>query len=405
MARRKYLTDAQISALKPKAKRYALPDPELRGHYVRVTPGGVRTFVAVARAPAGKQVWATIETADRIGIEDAREKAREAIRRIKAGMLPFEPPAPPADSFKAVAENWLLRHARAKALRTADEYERILKVYVYPTWEDREFESIRRGDVARLLDGVQDANGDRQADLVLATVRAIMNWYASRADDYVSPITRGMRRSDPKARQRKRILDDAELRLVWKVAEANGKFGAILRFALLTAQRREKILTMKWSDLTADGVWNIPAEAREKGTGGALELPKAARAIIAGQDVIKGNPYVFAGRGEREFQGISKALENFNAKVAKANGDKPLPHWTPHDLRRTARSLMSRAGVRPDIAERVMGHAIAGVEAIYDRHGYTLEKRDALARLADVIERIVSPPSGNVVALHAEAAQ
>ena len=57
-----------------------------------------------------------------------------------------------------------------------------------------------------------------------------------------------------------------------------------------------------------------------------------------------------------------------------------MPQWQLHDLRRTARSLMSRAGVRPDIAERVLGHAISGVEGVYDRHPYRDEKADALRR-------------------------
>ena len=77
--------------------------------------------------------------------------------------------------------------------------------------------------------------------------------------------------------------------------------------------------------------------------------------------------------------------------------------WTLHDLRRTSRSLLSRAGVRPDIAERVLGHAVGGVEGIYDRHRYDDEKADALARLAAPIERIVNPPAGNVVPLREAA--
>ena len=77
-------------------------------------------------------------------------------------------------------------------------------------------------------------------------------------------------------------------------------------------------------------------------------------------------------------------------------GFKP---WVIHDLRRTARSLMSQAGVRPDIAERVLGHAIAGVEGVYDRHHYNDEKSDALNRLAALMERIINPPADNVVAL------
>jgi integrase len=70
-----------------------------------------------------------------------------------------------------------------------------------------------------------------------------------------------------------------------------------------------------------------------------------------------------------------------------------------HDLRRTARSLMSRAEIRPDIAERVLGHAIQGVGRVYDRHEYLNEKRDALEKLAALIDAIVNPPTANVVPL------
>jgi integrase len=73
-----------------------------------------------------------------------------------------------------------------------------------------------------------------------------------------------------------------------------------------------------------------------------------------------------------------------------------LPNWTLHDLRRTAKTLMARAGVRPDISERVLGHVIAGVEGTYDRHSYADEKRDALEKLAAMIERILNPLPANV---------
>ena len=247
------------------------------------------------------------------------------------------------------------------------------------------------------------------ADHVLSTVRGIMNWYASRTDDYVSPIIRGMRRTDPTNRKRARILDDDELRIVWKVAEGNGTFGAILRLFLLTAQRRAKVTTMMWDDVTVDGVWNIPAEGREKGNGGALGLPETAIEIIREQKRIGKNPYVFAGRGDGHFKGDSPCKRAFDARVTAAlrkaaedRGDdpekvEPLPRWTLHDLRRTARSLMARAGVRPDIAERVMGHVQVGITGVYDRHSYVDEKADALKRLAGLIALVLDPPGENVV--------
>jgi hypothetical protein len=84
--------------------------------------------------------------------------------------------------------------------------------------------------------------------------------------------------------------------------------------------------------------------------------------------------------------------------LRKADGREPMPTWWLHDLRRTAKTLMQRAGVRPDISERVLAHVIPGVEGIYDRYEYLTEKRDALERLAALVARIVKP-AGNIVAL------
>jgi hypothetical protein len=100
---RKTLSDKGVAALKPRAQRYAFPDPELRGHFVRVQPSGSRTFVTVARDPNGKQVWTTIGAADVLKIEEAREQARNAIRRVKAGQPALEAPPAKPDSLQAVA--------------------------------------------------------------------------------------------------------------------------------------------------------------------------------------------------------------------------------------------------------------------------------------------------------------
>ena len=230
----------------------------------------------------------------------------------------------------------------------------------------------------------------------MAVVRGMGNWYATRHDDYVSPVVKGMRRSNPKERARARILDDDELLAVWRRAEASGTFGALVRLLLLTGQRLVKVAAMRWQDVSVDGAWSIPAEAREKGNAGELLLPEVAIAIIKMQSRFGSNPYVLAGRGDSHFNGFSKAKRAFDAKLPD------MPQWQLHDLRRTARSLMSRAGVRPDIAERVMGHAISGVEGVYDRHKYRDEKGHALKALASLIGIIVNPPADNVVSLVAQ---
>ena len=130
----------------------------------------------------------------------------------------------------------------------------------------------------------------------------------------------------------------------------------------------------------------------------------AVRPLSAPKSAV-GNPYVFPGslRGRRRARDKAPGLPTFNSfSKARADLDKKLadvPHWTLHDLRRTARSLMSKAGVRPDIAERVLGRAIVGVEGVYDRHDYADEKAEALKQLASQVEIIINPPEGNVVPL------
>lgn len=377
---RKTLTDKGVAALKSRASRYAFPDPELRGLYVRVQPSGAKSFVTVARDPYGKQVWTTIGAADVLGVDEARDLARETIKRVRQGLPATEPPPARPDSFKAVAENWLKRHVAAKKFRSEYEIRRVLERYVYPHWGNRDFISIKRSDISTLLDHVEDNHGAQQADKVLSVARGIANWFAGRDDDYVSPFVRGMRRHSG---ARTRVLEDDELPVIWKTAEGNGQFGAIVRLLLLTGQRREKVNSMKWADL-ADGVWTIATVEREKNNAGSLALPAQALAIIQAQPRVGENPYVFAGRGNGAYD-ISQSKAPFDRKLPK------MPHWTLHDLRRTSRSLMSRAGVRPDIAERVMGHAIAGIEGVYDRHSYREEKADALRRLAMLVDGIVNP--------------
>jgi integrase len=122
-----------------------------------------------------------------------------------------------------------------------------------------------------------------------------------------------------------------------------------------------------------------------------LKLPRQALEIIQAQP--KGDGDLVFGR----FVNFGRCKDRLN----KACG---VNEWTLHDLRRTARSLMSRAGVSSEHAERVLGHAIRGVEGVYDRHAYSNEKAHALRSLADLVERIVRGPSDNVVELHTDAA-
>jgi integrase len=396
--RRRGLTDKMVGTLPRRAKRYILTDPEMRGHYVRVPPHGPVVFAAVARDPYGRQIWATVGSGAELTIDQARERAREAIRRIKEGKPAFEPPPVKPESVAMVVDNWIRRHVDKNKLRTADEIRRIIERYVLPYWADRNFVELKRSDIAALLDVIEDKHGARTADVVLATLRSIASWVQSRDDSYTPPFARGMRRVSKQQHQRSRILNDDELRKIWHAANEVERIGALVQLLLLTAQRREKLLTMRWDDIDDDGVWTIRTEEREKGNPGRLQLPKLALDIVGVQRRFVGNAFVFAGQSAKPWLVSSK----FKRRLDDRSG---VSGWRLHDLRRTARSLMSRAGVQSEHAERVLGHAIRGVEGIYDRHSYDAEKAEALRKLAALIKRIVTTPSADVIALEHATAQ
>jgi integrase len=387
MARRRKLTDRQIADLPRKPKRYIVTDPEQRSLFLRVPPTGPITYTAIVKTH-GKQTWKAIGTTDDLKIDDAREKTREVIKRVKAGKPPIEPPKAAPQSVAMVARNWLRRVVDENRHRTAVEKHRVVERYIIPHIGQYDFVELRRSDIALLLDRIQDDHGQQMADSVLAVLRAIAGWLQSRDDSYRMPFTKGMRRTPRQQHSRSRILSDDELRRVWNAAGDAGGFGAFVRVLLLTAQRRAKVLQLRWADIDANGVWHIPSVEREKGNAGRLQLPQIALDIIEAQPKFAASPFVFA------IQPLS--LSRAKRKLDQAAG---VTDWRLHDLRRSARSLLARVGVQHEVAEAVLGHALPGITGVYNKYGYEAEKGHALRQLAALIERIAQGPTDNVVAM------
>lgn len=427
---RKTLTPKTIASLKPLGggKRYDVMDTIVPHLGVRVGANGSLNFIVLARFPGNENpVRRKLGDAATVSLSVARETARDWLAKIACGIDPQNHDSVdmaavsdiPVEivrisvgpSFREVADMFMRRHVRKEGdtdelsaknrkketpLRSADEIQRILNRYVLcdfdgnPRWRDRPFNEIKRADVTALMDMIEDQNGAGQADHVLAHLSKLFSWYAARSDDYVSPIVRGMKRTSPRLRMRKRILNDEEIRALWTCALSAGTFGAFVRVALLTGQRRQKLLEMKWSDISLSGVWSIHTEAREKGNASALQLPRQVVDILDGLPRRDDNPYVFGGRFDRPFNGMSKAKAEMDTGMTAIIGSE-VPHWVIHDLRRTAKSMMARARVPRDISERVLGHVIVGVEGVYDHYPYFDEKAEALRKLSALIGKIIAP--------------
>src|SRR5262245_279068 len=288
------LTDLAIQKLKPGPSRREIPDrtPLL---YLIVQPTGRRRFALRYRFD-GRARKVTLPPG--LSLAAARKMAADAALELDRGLDPREArkaakakaAAAAADTLRAICGKYLSREG--SKLRTLRQRERALARYIYPTFGDRPIGSIRRGEIVRLLDQIEDKSGSRTADVALSILRCIFNWWAIRDESFVPPTVRGMTRHSTAAHARTRILDDDELRRVWQAAGSLGVFGALLKFLLLTGARFGEANAMTWDEV-AGGVWVLPAARNKTGQELARPLSAAARAVIEAQPRIVGVPYVF----------------------------------------------------------------------------------------------------------------
>ena len=378
-----------------KAGRTRREVPAGNGLYVVVAPSGRKGFCVRYRF-GGRTRRLVLQNG--VTLAQARQLAADAMFAVAQGRDPAvakqqakdKAATAAADTLRAIGDEYLKREGHK--LRTLSQRENILRRLVYPKLGDRHVASIRRSEINRLLDVIEDDNGPVMADHTLAVLRRIFGWHAARSDDFNSPVVRGMARTKPSERERSRTLTDDELRRVWATATAMpGPFGPYVKFLLLTAARRSEASGLRWSEISDDG-WLLPAARNKTKVDLLRPLSSAARRLLADLPRFEGCDFVFTWDGRRPITGFSRPKRELDAACGVAG-------WIIHDLRRTSRSLLSRAGVPVDIAERCLGHVIAGVRGTYDRHQYQAEMLRAYEALAALIERIVGGEQANVVAL------
>jgi integrase len=402
-------------------------DDSTPGLWLRVSSNGVWTWFLVARTTRNGERKPQRHTLGRcytednrsgLGLEDARTKAKEVREICQRGEDPKAieqrrhqeqieaSKAPAPKTIADVLDEHVTRYLKKEGRRTAEHVERTLERLVKPRIGTLGAYDIRRSNIVTMLDEIEDENGPVMADRTLAYVRKAFNWYATRDDRFNTPIVRGMARTKPSERAGARTLADDEIRDLWTALDAMDKpacYPTFIRMLLLTGQRRDEVAGMRWDEIEKNDEghegWTIPAARYKTKRDHLVPLTPAMRAIIGGKARNAGQFVISTSSGMQAFSGYSKAKKLLDEKLTELrakDGRDPMAEWDQHDLRRTARSLMARAGLKDDVAERVLGHVIGGVRGVYNRWAYADEKRDALEKLAALVERILNPPAGNV---------
>ena len=414
------ITKSLLNQLKPGAADVWVWDSVLKGFGLRITPSDVRTYWVKYRMGGRESTTRKfkIGTHGTITPDQARTQAEQVLANIRLGVDPGaertaarEPKI--GKTVKDAAEIFLTRYA--SQLKSAEMLEGFFVREIYPRWAKRETVSIRRADVIAMLDEIVDSGRTTLANRIFSLVRKFFNWCLERGIVEATPCN-GVRAPTTET-SRDRVLDDDELRRLWIAA---GKmaypFGPWVRLLILTGQRRDEVSGMLWSELDLDaGMWALPKERVKNDRAHDIPLPAAALDILAGLP-RDGSDFVFTTTGKTAISGYSKAKAVLDKGVLAAlkkeaveRGDdpaavQPLQPWVFHDFRRTVATNLAKIGIPVHVVERLLNHVsgtVSGIAAVYNRHSYLDERRQALEAWASRLDQIVRGTPANVTSLAA----
>ncbi|OAE39587.1 tyrosine-type recombinase/integrase [Brucella intermedia] len=419
----KSLTVKFIESVKPEESRREIPDGGMPGLYLVVQPSGAMSW-AVRYRYAGKPKKLTIGAYPAFSLADARKSAGAALRAVSEGRDPADEKklaaaerADTSNHIDDVLTTFLTRYVKPNnRASTARETERFIDNEIRPRWKGRLVQSITKRDVVTLLDAIVDRGAPISANRVHAILRRFFNWCMERSILDASPIATVPAPS--KETSRDRVLSDGEIKLLWQACDAVGwPFGPMVQVLLLTVQRREEVAGASWREFQLEGkepLWVIPKERAKNATAHAVPLAPSVVDLLNSLPKVKSDiGFLFTTTGESSVSGFSKAKAKIDEKMleiaqkqATERGEDPegvsIAEWRFHDLRRTGASGMAALRQPVQVVEAVLNHksgSIKGVAAVYNRHDYFEEKRQALNAWANKVKAIISDAeqSGNVV--------
>ena len=368
------LTVKSVEAIQGSAERREIPDSFMRGLYLVVQPSGSKSW-AVRYRYGGRSRKHTVGSYPVFDLKAARDSAGSLLRAVSEGR---DPEQRRSGSVEDVVAQFLRRHCKEYRPRSLKETERLLRLNVLESWHGRRIDAITRADVRTMLGRIK---APVTANRVHSITRKLFNWAVENDIIASSPVA-GVRPPSQET-SRDRVLTDDELRKIWR-AVPEGPFGAILKLAILTGQRRSEVSGMEWAEI--DGTtWTLPKERTKNGRQHEVPLSRQATAILKKLPRIS-DRFIFSLNSTTPFNGFSKSKARFDRAVK-------IPDWTIHDLRRTTASGMAKLGVSLVVIEKVLNHvsgSLAGIVGVYQRHEFADEKRAALQQWADYVERLVT---------------
>jgi integrase len=275
--------------------------------------------------------------------------------------------------------------------------------------------SLTKRQLIALLDDIVDRGAPITANRTHALLKQFFDWAAAKDLIPASPMA-GIERPGGEERPRERVLSANEIKTFWSnIDKPKNEMAAPTRLALklllVTAQRRGELTFAKWAhfDLKTK-LWTIPVELlktshakRTRPEPHIVPLSPLALEILEQLKGLTGEgAYVLPARADKKKD--RSYSESVLSRAVRENEDQfGIEHFTPHDLRRTAASFMTKLGIPRLHVEKVLNHSTGDIAEVYDRHDYLAEKRVALDRWGTHVSAILSGKEPNVVSLPKQA--
>ena len=385
------LTKSAIDALPTPASDVVYWDAGCPGFGVKVTPKGRKVFIVLYRTGGGgsKLRKYTIGPYGRVTLH----QARVAAQKVFAAKLDGRDPASEkreakrrvvADRVEDLLETFIAQHLSQNC--SGGEISRLLRREVGKPWAGRSIHEITKRDVVELVSAIEQRGAPVAANKALKSVKTFLRWCVGRAVLDQSPADGVPLPAKEVARDR--VLNDKELaQVILGARQIGGRYGAIVELLALTGQRREEVAGLQREELDlAHRVWTIPKQRTKNAKAHVVHLSDQSVAVLKRAD--QRGPLL----GTKPFRDFSRAKRLLD-QVSGVAG------WRLHDLRRTCVSGMARLGIPPHIADKILNHnagTISGVAAVYQRHEFLSERREALERWGTHVAHIVAEASGEV---------
>ncbi|MBS0579100.1 MAG: tyrosine-type recombinase/integrase [Proteobacteria bacterium] len=397
-------TDRYLAALRPRRSRYEVLDPRRQGLTLRVTEKGAKTFCFRYKR-GGRGVRVVIGPYPLVTLQKAYETHAELTKRVLAGEAARSPGTPgvrgrgaalpvpePVLTVGDLAQEFTVRYLRVERKRP-EEAEQAIEGNILRHWRTRDAKAITRRDGILLPDKIVDRGSPTMANRVSALLSQMFRFAVTRGMLDGSPFV-ALGRPGGTEKARKRRLDEREIRIFWKKltrSRLNAEVRIALKLILVTAQRPGEVSQAAWSEFDLKRrIWTIPAERSKNGQPHEVALSDLALALIRHLRRRFGEaPYLVPSRCWRVKDDGPVTVRALSQGIRDRRKHFGIANFTPHDLRRTAASLMTASGIPRLHVEKVLNHTIDDVAEIYDRHDYSSEKRLALARLGERIDAIL----------------